>query len=206
VPAALRVRFLRAACPACWLLDMSRLIASWMVFRAQGASPASCARELGLNPAAPMLQHILNIWHLKFFSCSHTEAGPGFLRRGWHRLPNTTYRRPPATGRMLPAVFSPLLQLSSGYCNLVKLSQPSLVITRGACASPGCSNQGHVQHQVAATKDTRVNVRSQARSPTHLTSPSPPPNPASPSASPSPLRPRTTRGLPQEARGRGREG
>ena len=51
----LRVRFLRAACPACWLLDVSRLIASWMVFRAQGESPAS-ARELGLKPAAPMLQ------------------------------------------------------------------------------------------------------------------------------------------------------
>ena len=40
VPTALRVRFLRAACPACWLLDVSRLIASRMVFRAQGESPA----------------------------------------------------------------------------------------------------------------------------------------------------------------------
>jgi hypothetical protein len=40
---------------ACWLLDVSRLIASRMMFRAQGESPASCARELGLNPAAPML-------------------------------------------------------------------------------------------------------------------------------------------------------
>jgi len=40
VPAALRVRFLRTACPACWLLDVSRLIASRMVFRAQGESPA----------------------------------------------------------------------------------------------------------------------------------------------------------------------
>ena len=37
---ALRVRFLRTACPACWLLDVSRLIASRMVFRAQGESPA----------------------------------------------------------------------------------------------------------------------------------------------------------------------
>ena len=36
----MRVRFLRAACPACWLLDVSRLIASRMVFRAQGESPA----------------------------------------------------------------------------------------------------------------------------------------------------------------------
>jgi hypothetical protein len=36
----LRVRFLRTACPACWLLDVSRLIASRMVFRAQGESPA----------------------------------------------------------------------------------------------------------------------------------------------------------------------
>ena len=44
-----------------------RLIASRMVFRAQGESPASCARELGLNPAAPMLQHILN----KNNSCNH---------------------------------------------------------------------------------------------------------------------------------------
>ena len=44
----------RLYCPACWLLDVSRLIASRMVFRAQGESPASCARELGLNPAAPL--------------------------------------------------------------------------------------------------------------------------------------------------------
>ena len=50
--AALRVRFLRAACPACWLLDVSRLIASWMVFRARGESPASCARELSLHLSA----------------------------------------------------------------------------------------------------------------------------------------------------------
>ena len=36
----MRVRFLRTACPACWLLDVSRLIASRKVFRAQGESPA----------------------------------------------------------------------------------------------------------------------------------------------------------------------
>ena len=69
---ALRVRVLRIACPTCWLLDVSRLIASRMVFRAQAASesPASerasvrfvrdfvCVRvnEACLNPAAPMLQ------------------------------------------------------------------------------------------------------------------------------------------------------
>ena len=40
MPAALRVRFLRTACPACWLLGVSRPIASRMVFRAQGESPA----------------------------------------------------------------------------------------------------------------------------------------------------------------------
>ena len=40
VPAALRVRFLRTACPACWLLGVSLLVASRMVFRAQGESPA----------------------------------------------------------------------------------------------------------------------------------------------------------------------
>ena len=59
VPAALRVRFLRTACPACWLLDVSRLIASRMVFRAQpqGERPASC-----------LTKRILVI----------TEAGPGF--------------------------------------------------------------------------------------------------------------------------------
>ena len=49
-------RFLRTACPTCWLLDVSRLIASRMVFRAQGESLASCARDRGLNLAAPMLQ------------------------------------------------------------------------------------------------------------------------------------------------------
>ena len=59
VSAALRVRFFRTACPACWLLNVSRLIASRMVFRAQGESSASCARERGLNLVAPMLQHIV---------------------------------------------------------------------------------------------------------------------------------------------------
>jgi len=138
VPAALRVRFLRAACPACWLLDMSRLIASWMVFRAQGASPASCARELGLNPAAPMLQHILN----KKNSCNHGSrprlSAPGLASASEYHLQAAS-----DTGGCFLAVFSPLLQLSSGYyCNV----QPSLVITRGALASPGCSNQGHVSN------------------------------------------------------------
>eukprot|EP00964_Phaeocystis_antarctica_P033029 scaffold18716_cov28-Phaeocystis_antarctica.AAC.1 len=50
LPAALRVRFFRTACPACWLLDVSRLIAFRMVFQAQGESPTSCARELGPEP------------------------------------------------------------------------------------------------------------------------------------------------------------
>ena len=55
-----------------------------MVFRAQGESPASCAGERGLNPAAPMLQretarsaaetkHIL-----KKEDCAITGAGAGF--------------------------------------------------------------------------------------------------------------------------------
>ena len=77
MPAALRVRFLRTACPACWLLGVSRLIASRMVFRAQGESPASCARELGLNPAAPMLQHILN----QNNSCNHFATVSAESRR-----------------------------------------------------------------------------------------------------------------------------
>jgi hypothetical protein len=70
--AALRVRFLRTTCPACWLLDVSRLIASRMVFRAQDESPASCARELGLNPAAPMLHNTLKNNN----SCHHGPPAP----------------------------------------------------------------------------------------------------------------------------------
>ena len=71
-----------------------------MVFRAQGESPASCACELGLNPAAPMLQHMLNQKN----SCNHGSR-PRLPRRGRHRLPNTTY----GTGglqirRMLPKI------------------------------------------------------------------------------------------------------
>ena len=53
VPAALRVRFLRAACAAYmlgWLLRVSRLIASRMVFRAQGESPRP---DLGKNEPRP---------------------------------------------------------------------------------------------------------------------------------------------------------
>ena len=48
-----------------------------MVFRAQGESPASCARERGLNPAAPMLQHILKKIILLITEAG-AEAGPGF--------------------------------------------------------------------------------------------------------------------------------
>jgi len=137
VPAALRVRFLRAACPACWLLDVSRLIASWMVFRAQGESPASCAREFGLNPAAPMLQHILNNNN----SCNHgsrpRHSAPGLASASEYHLQAAS-----RYGRMLPSGFLAVAATILGYCKL----QPSLVITRGALASPGCSNQGHVSN------------------------------------------------------------
>ena len=50
MPAALRVRFLRTACPACWLLDVSRPIASRMVFRAQGESPAPLGHDKREQP------------------------------------------------------------------------------------------------------------------------------------------------------------
>ena len=54
------------------------------------------ARELGLNPAAPMLvQHILN---QNNFLVITEKPPPRLPRRGRHRLPNTTYRRPPDTG------------------------------------------------------------------------------------------------------------
>ena len=115
MPAALRVRFLRTACPACWLLDVSRLIASRMVFRAQGESPASCARELGLNPAAPMLpcetarglqqlethsedKHLLNQKPTKHWPPEPAPASaPGPASASEHHLrAATTY------GRMLP--------------------------------------------------------------------------------------------------------
>jgi hypothetical protein len=38
-----------------------------MVFRAQGESPASCARELGLNPAAPLRDAATHIEPKEFF-------------------------------------------------------------------------------------------------------------------------------------------
>ena len=56
---------------------MSRLIAFRMVFLAQGESPTSCAGELGRNPAAPMLQHILKKIILLITEAG-AEAGPGF--------------------------------------------------------------------------------------------------------------------------------
>eukprot|EP00964_Phaeocystis_antarctica_P041862 scaffold23971_cov45-Phaeocystis_antarctica.AAC.1 len=59
-----------------------------MVFQAQGESPTSCAGELGRNPAAPMLQHIV----------IGLGSRPRLPRRGRHRLPHTTYGRPPDTG------------------------------------------------------------------------------------------------------------
>ena len=82
------------------LLDMSRLIASRMVFRAQGESPASCARERGLNPAAPMLQHILKKKNLLISIAlrSRPRLPPRLPRRGRHPLPKTSYGRPPVTG------------------------------------------------------------------------------------------------------------
>ena len=48
-----------------------------MVFLAQGESPTSCAGELGRNPAAPMLQHIVQK-NILLITGSASEAGPGF--------------------------------------------------------------------------------------------------------------------------------
>eukprot|EP00964_Phaeocystis_antarctica_P040941 scaffold23427_cov68-Phaeocystis_antarctica.AAC.10 len=68
-----------------------------MVFQAQGESPTSCAGELGRNPAARMLQHIVQKKH-SFNHRIGLGSRPRLPRRGRHRLPNTTYGRPPDTG------------------------------------------------------------------------------------------------------------
>ena len=79
---------------------MSRLIAFRMVFLAQGESPTSCAGELGRNPAAPMLQHIVQK-NILLITGSASEAGPGFragagIASEYHLRAATRY------GRMLP--------------------------------------------------------------------------------------------------------
>ena len=83
MPAALRVRFLRTACPACWLLGVSRLIASRMVFRAQGESPAprswkrraTCSRRVVRRVCSELI-----MWYRKLtildFECEKREKGP----------------------------------------------------------------------------------------------------------------------------------
>ena len=64
----MRVRFLRAACPACWLLDVSRLIASRMVFRAQGESPAPRSWERRATCSRRVVRRVcseLIMWYRK---------------------------------------------------------------------------------------------------------------------------------------------
>jgi hypothetical protein len=64
----LRVRFLRTACPACWLLDVSRLIASRMVFRAQGESPAPRSWERRATCSRRVVRRVcseLIMWYRK---------------------------------------------------------------------------------------------------------------------------------------------
>ena len=86
MPAALRVRFLRTACPACWLLDVSRPISSRMVFRAQGESPAPRSKQMraarkrescNASAAKP-----INLGNDKYTNvdaepASDSDAGPG---------------------------------------------------------------------------------------------------------------------------------
>eukprot|EP00964_Phaeocystis_antarctica_P032348 scaffold18310_cov30-Phaeocystis_antarctica.AAC.1 len=83
-----------------------------MVFRAQGESPASCARERGLAPAAPMLQNIVKK-NILLITASPSEAGPGFRAGAGIRF------RIPLTGceygRMLPELFRRLAPGSSGF-------------------------------------------------------------------------------------------
>ena len=64
----MRVRFLRTACPACWLLDVSRLIASRMVFRAQGESPAPRSWERRATCSRRVVRRVcseLIMWYRK---------------------------------------------------------------------------------------------------------------------------------------------
>ena len=72
-----------------------------MVFRAQGESPTSCAGELGLNPAAPMLQHIVKK-NILLITASPSEAGPGF-RLGFRAGAGIRFRIPLTGGHHLRA-------------------------------------------------------------------------------------------------------
>ena len=106
-----------------------------MVFRAQGESPASCAGERGLNPAAPMLQretarsaaetkHILKKRILGI-----TEAGAGF-RAG----AGIGFRIPLTGGHQIRADAFPkkmsdeLLKYALGFTWIITLPAYGLVV------------------------------------------------------------------------------
>ena len=96
-----------------------------MVFLAQGESPTSCAGELGRNPAAPMLQHILKK-NLLLITASASEAGPGF-RAGagiGFRIPLTGGHQIRADASYNLAVSSPPSQRVFVCLNLSVSSDP----------------------------------------------------------------------------------
>ena len=124
MPAALRVRFLRTACSACWRLGLAWLVVSRMVFRAQGESPAPLSgqtREARLTEScnevrsdnyvwrASLRVALTNDFHLNGDSPRPTRRSPLPLaarpvptRRRSVPTGNTTAPTGNATGRLGP--------------------------------------------------------------------------------------------------------
>ena len=76
----------RTACPACWLLDVSRPISSRMVFRAQGESPAPRSKQMraarkrescNASAAKPINLGNDKYTNVEAEPASDSDAGPG---------------------------------------------------------------------------------------------------------------------------------
>ena len=119
----MRVRFLRTACPACWLLDVSRLIASRMVFRAQGESPAprswkrraTCSRRVVRRVCSELIMWYRKLTILDFEtpSCRQEPGGSCRSDRLAARLPG---RNRPAPGQEPPKRQAVPAGRSGGSC------------------------------------------------------------------------------------------
>ena len=109
----MRVRFLRTACPACWLLDVSRLIASRMVFRAQGESPAprswkrraTCSRRVVRRVCSELIMWYRKLTILDFEtpSCRQEPGGSCRSDRLAARLPAAAPGQEPPERQAVPA-------------------------------------------------------------------------------------------------------
>ena len=152
----MRVRFLRTACPACWLLDVSRLIASRMVFRAHGESPAprswkrraTCSRRVVRRVCSELIMSYRKLTILDF------ETPLAATRLPTRRLA-TSYSR--ASTSLSRASRLPTRRLATSHSEVRDFPLGRLRLPSGSFANPtGKSHSelsaGEWDFQIAARK------------------------------------------------------